>query len=217
MKRCVLFLSVALLLLTGRQASATTFNFESAATGTYTAYVDAESGLTLALTREAADEFDIVDLTSSFVYASYGSRTVRPFTETKNFNGGTTAFIADFSSLISSFAIDAGDFTPSDTDQLRIEAYSGPNATGTLLASFLSGPCCDSGGGFQGITGSVAAANIASIRFIGGSTDFPNSLYFDNIVVEAAASTTVPEPASLLLIGTGVAGLGSRLRRQKAR
>jgi hypothetical protein len=52
--------------------------------------------------------------------------------------------------------------------------------------------------------------------FIGGSPDFPNSLYYDNIMVTTSVSA-VPEPSSVLLLLTGAGGFaGMRLRRRSA-
>jgi hypothetical protein len=61
----------------------------------------------------------------------------------------------------------------------------------------------------------VAAANIASVRFIGGSSDFPNSLFSDNIVVNTSDVTAVPEPTTLFLLGTGLMGVAARARRKR--
>jgi hypothetical protein len=191
------------------QAATVTFDFESLALGTYTSIVQTVDGLTLSLARETADPFDITSLAGS-APASWGNRSISPFIDLSN-----SAFIANFSSLLSSFMISAGDFTPSDLDTLMIQAYSGPNATGSLLATF-SQSCCDTGDGFVSITGSVAAVNIGSVRFIGGSSDFPNSLFYDNIVVNTSAVTAVPEPATLFLLGTGLAAAARARRKRQA-
>jgi hypothetical protein len=196
------------------QAALITYDFESAATtsgGALVVLAEAEGGVTMTLTREGGVPFDIADISGFGAPASYGARSLDPFIA----EDSATAFIADFSTLISSFTIDAGDFTPSDIDNLLIEAYSGPNATGALLSVFLSPPCCVIGGGFQGLTGGVAGANIASVRFIGGSNIFPNSMYYDNITINTIEQA-VPEPASLLLLGSGLVGGVRRWRKRRS-
>jgi len=215
MFRSIIVATALLFTAVQAQAAPIIYDFEGEATtgtsGALTVLVLTEGGVTMTLTRELSTPFDIDDL-SPFVGlgvpASWGSRSLDPFFA----DFSPTAFIADFSIPLASFSIEAGDFTPSDIDFLQIQAYSGPNATGVLLDTFISPLCCFSGSPvFEFLSGSVTGSNIASVRFIGGSTIFPNSMYYDNITVDA-----VPEPASLLLLGTGLAGGVRRWRKRRS-
>jgi hypothetical protein len=195
------------------QAALITYDFEGEAAttdGALTVLVLTEGGVTMTLDRELDAVFDVSNISGR--PASYGNRSLDPFFMEES----ATAFIADFSTLISSFSLDAGDFTNSDIDFLRIEAYSGANATGVLVDVFVSPPCCAFGGGFQGLSGGVAGANIASVRFIGGSFFFPNSMYYDNITINTIDEQVVPEPASLLLLGSGLVGGVRRWRKRRS-
>jgi hypothetical protein len=206
-----LLLTAAIAFCSVMYADTLTFNFEGAATttgGALTTYTETHSGVTMTLTRPGSS-FDITDLAGNAgVPASYGSRTLDPFAnDTSN-----TPFIANFSALITSASISMGDFVPSDTDTILLEAFSGANGTGTLLSSD-SVTCCDVGTGFVFTTVSVSAGTIGSLEFIGGSSDFPNSTYDDNIVVTTAVGA-VPEPGSIVLLATMIGGAYFLRRRQ---
>jgi len=60
-------------------------------------------------------------------------------------------------------------------------------------------------------TFSIFAADIRSIRFIGGSADFPNSVFYDNLRV----TDTIPEPTTLLLLGTGREGVAAPIKSRQ--
>jgi hypothetical protein len=69
-------------------------------------------------------------------------------------------------------------------------------------------------GGTPGFFGfQSSATDIASVNIFGNSGSFAFAV--DNFRFAAGPTTTVPEPASLLLLGLGLAGLASA-RRKKA-
>ena len=97
-----------------------------------------------------------------------------------------------------------------------VDIYSGLNGTGTLLASFVVNtsltPLCSSGPAYcvwepDGVAFSGTAE---SVVFAGAA----NYIGWDNITLGSASPTT-PEPASLLLLGSGLAGLAVKLRRNR--
>ncbi|HEU4628612.1 MAG TPA: PEP-CTERM sorting domain-containing protein [Gemmatimonadaceae bacterium] len=98
-----------------------------------------------------------------------------------------------------------------------VSVYSGPNTTGTLLATLeLSAlgscgppdPYCHwapIGVSFEGTAMSVD---------FGGTA---NQIGFDNVTLESAipGGSVVPEPVSAALLATGLAGLGAAARRRR--
>jgi hypothetical protein len=112
--------------------------------------------------------------------AAYGLRTLSSF----NAQTSDTPFVIDFSAPVSAFAARVGDYGE-DADDLRLEAFSGPGATGARLAVD-TGFLAAGGHDFSDVDLSVGAAGIRSVRLIGGSPDFPHSVYVDHIRVTAA-------------------------------
>jgi hypothetical protein len=161
------------------------------------------AGLGLTVTRQNNLPFDLVydpQLSAMQMPLSWGNVSLDPFYDTTV--GG---LIFTFSQPVSNFSIEYGDFN-GDSDTATLSAFSGPNATGTLLASPVTDNYDD-----QSLpvfdTLSASASGIDSVLITGtSSTPSRNianhseiSLYFDNVAVDVAST---PEPSSLALSGT---------------
>lgn len=121
---------------------------------------------------------------------------------------GTNPFRADFTSLVSFFSVDMGDFGPSDDDDLTLQAFASDDS---LLASV--GINYGSAGNFLA-TLSVSAPNIAYVVFNGGSTAFPSSIFADNLTF-STDTAVIPLPAGGLLLLTGLGGFLLARRRTR--
>lgn len=195
-------------------ADTVTFNFEGLAdtgeTGAYTSLSQTVNGVTMTITRVGGNAFDIANLSGTMPSSSgWGSSSLDPFVDTSN-----SAFIFSFSQPVSSFSVQIGDFG-GDFDTESGTAYSGMSGTGTVLGTF-SGTFGD--GDLltdPPVTDGISVAGIESVVYIGGSPEFPNSVYYDNIMVNTSSVT--PEPSSILLLLTGLgSAVGLRLRRRSA-
>lgn len=114
---------------------------------------------------------------------------------------------ATFSSAVSFVSVVLGDFNQ-DADNLFLTAYDAANNVIATDTDLLPGPVSG------GLTLSVAAADIAYVRFYGVGDSRSNSVYFDNFSFDASA-TTAPEPTTLALFGVGLAtGAARRWRRR---
>jgi hypothetical protein len=188
-----------------------TFDFESLNLGDYTTLSSTVGGVTMTVTRESGLTFSLAD-TSAFSPAgpaAFGARTLSPFDDTSD-----RAFIFTFSSVISSFSIQLGDYG-GDFDTWSVTAFNGAGGTGTNLGN-TSGTWGNGDFSLGDLpqTATLNRAGTLSVLVIGGSTDFPNSLYYDNVIVDTASN--VPEPGTLLMIPSGLAALAF-LRRRTAR
>lgn len=185
-----------------------TFNPPEDRPGALSSLVMTKGGITITITRQSGVAFDLVqNIPPQAKPASWGNISLDPFFNIANGN----IFRATFSVPVSFVSIDAGDYG-ADTDNFLLEAFSGPNSTGTLLDSdtFVLEP---DGTNFTFDTGSVSAEGIRSIQFVGGSTDAPHSMFYDNITV-LTGPLSAPEPGTLALLSVGVGMSGFLLRRK---
>lgn len=142
------------------------------------------------------------------------SRSLDPFAST-----AATPFVIDFPFAFSHVAVAMGD-EDGDTDTLRLEAFSEPGAKGTLLGTatgILPGSTTPRFSREILLVGQLQSPpTIRSIRMIGGSAEFPNSVYYDALVLGSPEPPPpAPEPSSLALLTLGSLGLAAaRLRRR---
>ena len=165
--------------------------------------------------------------------SSRKSRALNPLRESRRRLHAASNFLLMSSpstgsdSLIVSFAapvLGAGLFTidrffgTGFTNDLVIEAYTGADATGTLLGSFsgLSANFQTNNLYFMGITSS--AADIGSIRLLRSNDNSGDAIGVDNILFATGTSNdgAVPEPASVTLLAAGLAIVGTFRRIRKA-
>lgn len=166
-----------------------------------------DGGLTIDIYRVGGVAFDIVDNSAAFQGGkppSWGARSLDPF-----FDPGPSAFIANFSIPVLDVSIEFGDYG-ADSDTMILEAYAGPDGTGPLVA--VDVVVYGTAGFPTFATASVSGPPILSIKFIGGSSGFPNSVFYDNIT-----ATPVPEPTGLALLGMGLAGAAGYGYRRRHR
>jgi hypothetical protein len=188
----------------------TVFDFETepgTSGGALTSLTMTKDGISLRIVRDSGATFDVFDSSSlpGFFPMSWGTKHLDPFA-----NPATNDwFVGTFSIPLTYVELEMTDFAQ-DEDTAAMQVYSGPNATGSLLATKSVYWGFNSSPDWVGL-GYYAEGNdtIQSIRFRGGSTDFPNSMYVDNIGV-----VPVPEPATLLAICAGLAALSARRRRK---
>ena len=212
LSRLAVPIALALTLASPAFADTASFNFETKSTSSgLTTLSDTSNGLTMTLTRPGGT-FGISNQSGNTGLGfpvSWGARTLSPFE-----NNSNTGFLADFSAGVTGFGIEWGDYG-ADADLISIVGYDGVGGTGNIVFSATSTlPFTDStfhSGSFS-VSGIPTAAR--SVTFIGGSVNFPNSLYWDNIT--ATFETGVPEPTSWALMLLGFLGIGSVARRRRA-
>jgi hypothetical protein len=193
------------------QAAPILFDLEAeATTGPITTLTLTSGGVTMTITRESSAVFGVFD---PFGFPpQFGDRVISPFA---GGTPGSSRFLANLSQPTFFFGLDFGDLGDDD-DVVTLEAFSGANQTGALLVSQTfpyPGKLFPS---FESI--SIGGPNPAlSLRFFstssGGTTGVlgPNTVYFDNFQL---STTPIPEPASLVLLASGLAGVAFRRRRQ---
>lgn len=165
-----------------------------------------DNGLTLDLYRQGGATFDVLDIaaTPGSFPLTWDTRALDPFANPTT----NDWFIGNFSLAVSQVEVEMTDFG-GDDDVLVMEVYSGLDATGTLIATSTLTWGTNSSPNYMATAWSNFGGpdTARSIRFRGGSSSFPNSVYYDNI-----AANPVPEPASTTAL---LLGAGALLRRRK--
>ncbi len=106
-------------------------------------------------------------------------------------------------------------FNPGFNNTLNVYAWTGQNGGGSMLAGFssVSQNFQNNNMYFMGVTS--GAGNIGSLVFEDANSNAGDTIGLDNITYGTAANVTAtPEPASILLMATGLAGLAMARRKR---
>jgi len=174
----------------------------------YNSLLMTRGSLNIDISRTSGADFSIHDL-AGFAPADWGSRSLSPFVNA----GVNDGFLFDLSDAVSFFGIQSADFF-ADDDTVSLTAYDSLGGSGSIVDtdSYFWG-----GQGFPSVaTVSTSSAVIRSVVATGGSSGFPNSMYWDNLRVETDGPVNdVPGP--LPLLGVGAAFSFSRNFRKRIR
>ena len=127
--------------------------------------------------------------------------------------GGANNFVVDFDAPVAAFGffgVDIGDFG----GQLELELTNGVMETLTVPNTLGSGGSTDGSVLFFGAIATNSAHDFTSVAFLteSGSGDV---FAFDDFTVGSREQVQVPEPATLALVGAGLAGVGFAARRRR--
>ena len=190
-------MALAIALGTSGSAMATTIDFESTATGTYTSLVYGPVTITF---LDGTGAFNVDNQTPGPPISNHN--LISYFT-----NPGAGSFQATFAGGASSVSIGMGDFD-ADDDEGHLRAY---DASNNLLATdFILVPAPVYGGGTLTVTSSKPIARVEWNE----TGSFAGAVYWDNLTYSPARG--VPEPATWGLMLMGFGGMGATLRRRRA-
>lgn len=162
----------------------------------------------LRLTRTSGAAWDMAGPdtlgNAGYLPASWGRGCFDPFAQASANDYMQAEFL---SATYGSVSIDFADFG-GDVDDITIEAWSGVGGSLLSTATY-NGYAFSTSNPITSVTVTVTSNSpIGMVRFRGGNSTFPNSMYMDNIV-----AGPVPEPASILALGAGLAVLIKRKRK----
>ena len=206
--KSLLLASCVIAVLGVRDAGATTITFNGAS-GVFSTYV--EAGFQLTNTFSSG--------TNNFAGCSpacANNGTVNAFLD----GGPVDLTTSPAGSAFSALSFDAGELfqgVPS-TWSSQIVVTGTLSGGGTVSSTFFldglhSG--ANGVGDMQTFLLPASFGNLTSIRFWDGSDTDGRGFTLDNIVLGSPTATAVPEPTSLFLLGTGLAGAGIRRYRRR--
>lgn len=184
-------------------ATATSFAPGVPRPGALTSLTMTKEAITATITRVGNKRFDIMDATAAGLPygGGRGDNALDSF-----YDGSVGAFIINFSVPLTAVSMDLGDYQPSDPDLLVLNAFSGLDGTGSLLGAASDSLPDFSGSGWLFRTLSLTGLSGAqSIVVNGGVDSYPNSVFYDNLVVEP-----VPEPTAIAALVLSLPWLAAR-------
>ena len=193
-----LALSLAIALGTSGSATATTIDFETTATGSYTSLVYGPVTISF---LDGSGAFNVDNQTPGPPVS--GHNLISYFT-----NPGIGSFQATFAGGATSVSIGMGDFS-ADDDEGHLRAYDASN--NLLDSDFILVPASVFGGATLTVSSGTPIWRVEWNE----TGSFAGAVYWDNLIYTPANNGAVPEPASWALMLMGFGGMGAMLRRRR--
>lgn len=183
-----------------------TFNPPSVRRGALNKLSDTKSGLTITIKR-GGSSFDIVSNTGGQKKnPAFGKRSLDPFVRQTD----STPFTVNFSKRVYSVSVAMGDYGDDNNDTLSLAAYSKKNGKGRLLNSNTETLASNGTTFVSKVVTLKSRSPIRSIKMIGGTPEFSNSVFYDNLVVDTKRPSFVDNTPTLSVLGTDAIFLAGR-------